>query len=200
MGHSGNLPFVMPPKLTWKLRAPGSPSTSSGPIQSEKKTVYMTRLWSGWCFIWLPVTAPHIRADAISQSAAAWHKYFTTWTEMETGPLVKKKIKKGTWPKLTQRRNLRVYWGYYSYVRRAKAFFMQWWLPPGLLPSPFNSPSPAFTVGFDEGNDVPSAHTSIWRDRWFILTVRMVVSPSPLYEAPGSRTGAIYQHCKTYGT
>lgn len=41
----------------------------------------MTRLWSGWCLIWLPVTAPHIRADAISQSAAAWHKYFTTWTE-----------------------------------------------------------------------------------------------------------------------
>lgn len=61
---------------------------------NQKKTVYMTRLWSGWCLIWLPGTAPNIRADAISQSAAAWHKYFTTWTEMEMGPLVKKKEKK----------------------------------------------------------------------------------------------------------
>lgn len=200
MGHSAKLPFVMPQKLTWKLRATWIAFNVLGANSIRKKTVYMTRLWSGWCLIWLPVTTPNIRADAISQSAAAWHKYFTTWTEMEMGPLAKKKEKKGTWPKLTQRRNLRVYWGYYGCVRRAKAFFTQWWLPPDPLQSPSNSPSPAFTVGFDEGNDVPSARTSIWRDCWFILTVRMVVSPSPLYEAPGSRTGAIYQHCKTYGT
>lgn len=51
------------------------------------------------------------------------------------------------------------------------------------------SPTPNFTVGLDVANDIPSVHTSICKDCWFILTVRMVVSLSELHEALGSRRG-----------
>lgn len=44
-------------------------------------------------------------------------------------------------------------------------------------------PTPNFTVGLDAGNDILSVQTSICKDYWFILTVRMVVSLSELYEA-----------------
>lgn len=55
---------------------------------------------------------------------------------------------------------------------------------------PFKLPSPTFTIGFHKGNDVPLACTSIWRDCWFVLTVRMVVSPSLLSMRPrGAKRG-----------
>lgn len=75
-------------------------------------------------------------------------------------------------------------------VWRTKAFFTQWCLPLNPFTSPFKLPSPTFTVGFHRGNDIPLVCTSIWKDCWFILTVRMVVSPSPLYMRPqGAKRG-----------
>lgn len=43
--------------------------------------------------------------------------------------------------------------------------------------------TPSITVGLDVGNDVLSVQTSICEDYWFILTAKMVVSLSELYEA-----------------
>lgn len=67
-----------------------------------------------------------------------------------------------------------VYLGYYGFVKGTKTLFTKWWLP-----------NPQFHCWFrcSVGNDILSVQTSICKDDWFILTVRMVVSLSELYEA-----------------
>lgn len=63
-----------------------------------------------------------------------------------------------------------VLWGYHGCVKRTK--------PSSCC---VDSPTSNFTVGLDVGHEVlssPRVQTSIWKEYWFILTVRMVVSLS----------------------